>query len=94
MDFSSFTNLSLFLPYMSEEDIGELAMLALEKDIPVNKFLDYMNEEDVTKLALKALKFRKNKINPIFPINSGLDTHLLSVGNTFFLCVCYSFVVK
>jgi hypothetical protein len=47
------------LDYMHEEDVGELAMLALEKGFPVDNFLDYMNEEDVTKLALKALKLRK-----------------------------------
>ena len=46
--------------YMNVEDVGELAMLALEKGVPVDDFLMYMNDEDVTKLALKALKLRKN----------------------------------
>ncbi len=55
-DVSSFSDLSIFLPYMDEESVGELAMLALEKGLPIDIFLEYMHEEDVGKVAIRAME--------------------------------------
>ena len=53
---SSFTDLSIFLPYMDEESIGELAMAAAENGEDVSDFIFHMNSEDVGKVAIKALE--------------------------------------
>lgn len=55
-DVSSFENLSIFLPYMDEDAIAELAMECLEKGMDVNELVPYMNEDDVGALALKAIE--------------------------------------
>lgn len=55
-DVSSFTDLSIFLPYMNEEAIGELAMAAIETGEDVSEFIIHMNSEDVGKVAIKALE--------------------------------------
>ena len=55
-DVSSFNNLSIFLPYMDEESIGELAMAAVESGEDISEFLLHMNSEDVGKAAIKALE--------------------------------------
>ena len=55
-DMSSFTDFSLFLPYMDEESIGELAMAAAENGEDVSEFLPHMSEEDVGILAIRAMK--------------------------------------
>lgn len=55
-DVSSFTDLSIFLPYMDEESIGELAMAAVEDGEDVSEFILHMNSEDVGKVAIRALE--------------------------------------
>jgi len=55
-DMSSFTDLSLFLPYMDEESIGELAMAAAENGEDVSEFLPHMNSEDIGKVAIRAME--------------------------------------
>ncbi len=55
-DVSSFTDLSIFLPYMDEESIGELAMAAVEGGEDVSDFMLHMNSEDVGKVAIRALE--------------------------------------
>ena len=55
-DITSFTDLSVFLPYMNEEDVGELAIQAMEKGILLKDCHEFMNEEDVGKLAMLALE--------------------------------------
>jgi len=55
-DVSSFTDLSVFLPYMNEEDIGELAIQAMENGILLKDCHEFMHEEDVGKLAMLALE--------------------------------------
>lgn len=55
-DVSSFTDLSVFLPYMNEEDIGELAMAAIENGEDVSDLIFHMNSEDVGKVAITALE--------------------------------------
>jgi len=55
-DMSSFTDLSLFLPYMDEESIGELAMAAVENGEDVSEFLPHMNSEDIGKVAIRAME--------------------------------------
>lgn len=55
-DVSSFNNLSIFLPYMDEESIGELAMAAVENGEDISELLLHMNSEDVGKAAIKALE--------------------------------------
>lgn len=54
-DVSSFTDLSVFLPYMNEDDIGELAIQAMENGILLKDCHEFMHEEDVGKLAMLAL---------------------------------------
>ena len=53
---SSFENLSVFLPYMDEDAIAELAMEGLDKGMDVNELVPYMDEDAVGKLALKAME--------------------------------------
>lgn len=53
---SSFENLSIFLPYMDEDAIAELAMEGLDKGMDVNELVPYMDEDAVGKLALKAME--------------------------------------
>jgi len=55
-DVSTFTDLSIFLPYMDEESIGELAMAAVENGEDVSDLIFHMNSEDVGKVAIKALE--------------------------------------
>ncbi len=55
-DVSTFTDLSIFLPYMDEESIGELAMAALENGEDVSDLIFHMNSEDIGKVAIKALE--------------------------------------
>ena len=55
-DIASFTDLSIFLPYMDEESIGELAMAAVENGEDVSDLIFHMNSEDVGKVAIKALE--------------------------------------
>ncbi len=55
-DVASFADLSIFLPYMDEESIGELAMAAVENGEDVSDLIFHMNSEDVGKVAIKALE--------------------------------------
>lgn len=55
-DVSSFSDFSVFLPYMDEESIGELAMAAVEDGEDVSEFILHMNSEDVGKVAIRALE--------------------------------------
>lgn len=55
-DVASFADLSIFLPYMDEESIGELAMAAVENGEDINELLLHMNSEDVGKAAIRALE--------------------------------------
>ena len=55
-DVSSFTDLSVFLPYMNEEAIGELAIQAMENGVLLKDCHEFMHEEDVGKLAMLALE--------------------------------------
>lgn len=55
-DIASFTDLSVFLPYMDEESIGELAMAAVENGEDVSDLIFHMNSEDVGKVAIRALE--------------------------------------
>ena len=45
-----------FLPFMSEEDIKELAILALEKGDDVDGFLPFMSEDDVKEFAINLIE--------------------------------------
>lgn len=55
-DVASFADLSIFLPYMDEESIGELAMAAVESGEDVSDLIFHMNSEDVGKVAIRALE--------------------------------------
>ena len=55
-DVSSFTDLSVFLPYMDEEAIGELAMAAIENGEDVSAFIPHINPEDVGEISMLALE--------------------------------------
>jgi len=55
-DVSSFTDLSVFLPYMDEESIGELAMAATENGEDVSEFIPHMNSEDIGKISIRAME--------------------------------------
>ena len=55
-DVSSFTDLSVFLPYMDEEDIAELAIQAMQNGILLQDCHEYMQEEDIGELAMLALE--------------------------------------
>ena len=69
-DVSSFTDLSVFLPYMDEESIGELAMAALETGEDVSDFIFHMNSEDVGKVAVKALENNVYLSDAVFYMDS------------------------
>lgn len=55
-DPSTFTDLSIFLPYMDEEAIGELALEAVESGEDVSEFIPHMNPEDIGKVAIRAME--------------------------------------
>ena len=55
-DISSFTDLSIFFPYMDEEAIGELAIQAIENGVLIKDCHEFMHEEDIGKLAMLALE--------------------------------------
>ena len=65
-DVSSFTDLSVFLPYMEEDDIAELAIQAMQNGILLQDCHEFMSEEAVGELAMLALEKG-------FPVNEFLD---------------------
>lgn len=69
-DVSTFTDLSVFLPYMNEEDIGELAMAAIENGEDVSDLIFHMNSEDVGKVAITALEKGTYLTDAIFYMES------------------------
>lgn len=69
-DVSSFTDLSVFLPYMDEESIGELAMAAVENGEDVSDLIFHMNSEDVGKVAIKALENNVYLSDAVFYMDS------------------------
>lgn len=69
-DIASFTDLSIFLPYMDEESIGELAMAAVENGEDVSDLIFHMNSEDVGKVAIKALEKGMYLSDAIFYMDS------------------------
>ena len=53
-DTFDFEDISVFLPYMSEEDVAEIAVEMAKEGKDVEKFLPHMYEDDVAKLAMRA----------------------------------------
>lgn len=53
---SDYASMELFLPYMDDEDIRELAFAKLEDGEDVDEFLKYMDDEDIRDLAFAALE--------------------------------------
>ena len=53
-DTFDFEDISVFLPYMSEEDVAEIVVEMAKEGKDVEKFLPHMYEDDVAKLAMRA----------------------------------------
>ncbi len=56
---ADFDKFSEFLPYMSEDDVAEVAMEVAKTGKDVEEFLPYMSEDDVAEIAMEALKAGK-----------------------------------
>ncbi len=59
-DPAEFEDISVFLPYMSEDDVAEIAMEMAKTGRSVEEFLPYMDEDDVARLAEKAMAVGKS----------------------------------
>lgn len=49
-------DITVFLPYMNEDDVRDLALRAFENGKPVKKFFPFMEEDDIMALAEKTLE--------------------------------------
>ncbi|MBR7101141.1 MAG: hypothetical protein IKC74_02530, partial [Clostridia bacterium] len=65
MEFSD-DEVTCFLPYMDEDDVFELAKIAIKKGDGVTCFLPYMDEDDVFELA-KIMYNRGEAIKELLP---------------------------
>ena len=71
-------NIVDFLPFMSEDDIKELAILALEKENDVDGFLPFMMEDDIKELANLALE-KENDVDGFLPFM--MEDHIKELAN-------------
>ncbi len=71
-------NIDIFLPYMSESDVKELAEKSIEKGEAVDKYLPFMDESDVKELAEKSIE-RGEAVDKYLPFMNEIDVKELAL---------------